>query len=769
MRVRSVSPAVGAPVSLRRPRGLSSALGRGFDGAAHRGLAWTALAVLSAAGPAHAQLQALSKIGGQGSISRDQPVTFTADSVAYDRERGIVTAEGHVEAWQNDHVLRADRIIFDRNTNVAAATGNVVLLEPDGQVLFSDYAELSEGMRNGVLRGMRAILAENGKLAANGARRTEGKINELSRVVYSTCNLCKEDPSRPPLWQLRALSAVQDVEHKRIEYSDAEMEMWGVPVAYFPYFWHADPSVKRASGLLIPSIGTSSHIGQFASVPYYGVLDDQSDVTITPMLTTQAGPNLALTYRRRFNDGELSVAGSMGYLEKSLQGLVDAKGRFNYDETWRYGFDLQRASSTDYVRDFHLSSYLNGTPVLLTSQAFVEGFGQGAYARLDTKWYQGLTTSIIDARLPIVLPRFEYSYFGQIDPLGGRLSVDTQDFNVIRNQGTNTQRASLTLNWERPFTGQLGDLWQVTLHGDAAAYNATVLNGQPNFSTLDSNTTARALPQAALDFRWPFMRDSENWGTQLLEPMVQLVVAPNAGNSQIQKIPNEDSLDLEFTDANLFGFNRFPGIDRLEGGSRANVALHGAWFLNGTAFDGLIGQSYRTERNPDFLPGSGLEGHVSDIVARATLAPTDWLDLSYRTRFDKDNLKTKFADALASVGVPKLRITAGYIYSTFNPYNYYEQAPPPPVSSGFFTPRNEITLGASTTFNHYRFSAYGRRDLATNQMVGIGAEGAYEDECYIFDVKFFRRYTSVNNDSGSSTILFQLTFKTVGQFGFHAM
>ena len=104
-------------------------------------------------------------------------------------------------------MLRADKVTFDRNTGVAAAKGNVVLLEPDGQVLFADYAELTQDMKNGVLRDMRAILAENGRLAANGARRTEGQINEMSRVVYSTCNLCAKDPTRPPLWQIRALSA----------------------------------------------------------------------------------------------------------------------------------------------------------------------------------------------------------------------------------------------------------------------------------------------------------------------------------------------------------------------------------------------------------------------------------------------------------------------------------------------------------------------------------------------------------------------------------
>jgi LPS-assembly protein len=717
---------------------------------------------------AHAQLNQI--VGGQhgAPISRNEPVTFTADSVEYDRDRGIVTATGHVEAWQNDHVVRADKMTFDRNTNVAAATGHVVLLEPDGQVLFSDYAELSEGMKNGVLRGMRAILAQNGRLAANGARRTEGKINELSKVVYSTCNLCKEDPTRPPLWQIRALNAVQDLEHKRIEYQDATLQMFGVPVAYFPYFWHPDPSVKRQSGLLIPSLGISTHIGAFAAVPYYWVLDDQSDATITPMITTDAGPQIDLGYRRRFNDGTLELNGSLGYLDNSVQGTLFAKGRFDYDDTWRYGFDIQRASSSNYVRDFHLD-HVVGNSNLLTSQVYLEGFGQGAYSRLDMRFYQGLDNTIVDTKLPFVLPRYQYSYFGLPDALGGRLKVDAGAFNVMRSDGTNTQRAALTVEYARPFVGQFGDLWKVTFHGDAAGYNATDLNEQPNFSPLHSNSTARALPQVAVDFRWPFMRDGGAWGTQIVEPIAQVIVAPRAGDSQLTRIPNEDSLDLEFTDANLFGFNRFPGIDRLEGGVRANVALHGAWYLNGTSFDSMIGQSYRTTKDNLFPEASGLHDTVSDIVGRATFAPTDWLDVTYRTRLDHKTLNTRFADALATVGGPKFRVSGGYIYTTYDPYQFYDQAPPPPVSSGFYVPRNEITLGAATGWGPYRFSAYGRRDLATNKMVALGLDATYEDECFIFDVRFNRRYTSYNGDNGSSTILFQLTFKTIGQFGFRAM
>jgi LPS-assembly protein len=719
--------------------------------------------------PAQAQLSQLAAPHPGTSASSNEPVTFTADQVEYDKDNALVTATGHVEAWQNDHILRADKITFDRNTGVAAATGHVVLLEPDGEVIFADYAEMRNNMQDGILKDMRALLQQNGRLAANGAQRTGGAINELSKVVYTTCNLCAKDPTKPPLWQIRAASAVQDTEHKKIEYRDATLEMYGIPVAYMPYFWHADPSVKRESGILPPLLGSSSNIGAFFAQPYYWVIDDQSDATFTPMMTTRAGPQLDTDYRRRFNDGILDVNLSGGYLNNSPQGSVASTGQFAWDDTWRGGFVVNRASSSNYVNFFHVTTGLTGDQNILSSQFYVEGFGDGSYTRLDSKFYQALTGAVNSTALPIVLPRYEYSYVGTPDSLGGRLSVSTMDFNVIRSVGTNTRRLSLTSDYAVPFTGLVGDQWKVTLHGDAAAYDATQLNEIPNFSPLKSNNTARALPQVAVDLKWPFARDGGAWGTQLIEPIVQVILAPQSGDSQLTKYPNEDSLDFEFTDANLFGFNRFPGIDRLEGGTRANVGLHGAWYLGGTTFDGLIGQSYRTNKDNLFPEASGLHDQVSDIVARLSFAPTQWLDLTYRTRLDKTSLATRFVDAVATIGGPKFRLSGGYIYTTFNPYTYYDQAPPPPVGNAFYFPRNEVSISASTTWGKYRASAYVRRDLATNRMVDWGGDGIYEDECFIFDFRVFRSYYTLNGVSGSTTVLLLLTFKTIGQFGYRAM
>ena len=325
------------------------------------------------------------------------------------------------------------------------------------------------------------------------------------------------------------------------------------------------------------------------------------------------------------------------------------------------------------------------------------------------------------------------------------------------------------MNWERPFQGPVGDLWTVTLHGDSAAYDASEFNEQPNYAVRHDIDTAHAQPSVAVDVTWPWMRDSGSWGTQLIEPHLQLVLQPRTGVGQLETIPNEDSLSFEFSDANLFGINRFMGIDRLEGDSRIVAALHGAWYLGGTVIDGLVGQSYQAGVDNLFPASSGLHDQVSDIVARASFSPTPWLAMTYRTRLDKESLATNMADASTSIGTDKFRLSGGYLYSTFDPYYFYDTPQPIPASSGYLQPRHEATITLSSKWGHYRFSLMGQRNLATNQMNFYGATAAYEDECFILDVRFTRRYTSLLGDNGSTALLFFFTFKTIGQFGYRAI
>ena len=216
-------------------------------------------------------------------VPEDEPIVFTADELTYDQERETVRATGNVEIVYGERILLADEITYLQPQDLVVATGDVALLDATGHVVFADRVEVTGDLREGVLENLRAILADGARFAAIGARRTDGTLTEMRKAVYSPCFLCPEDPTQPPLWQIKAVKVFHDEERKVIEYRDAWFELAGIPVFYTPYLSHPDPTVVRKSGFLFPTFGVSSDLGVIAGIPYYWVIDDNKDATITPI------------------------------------------------------------------------------------------------------------------------------------------------------------------------------------------------------------------------------------------------------------------------------------------------------------------------------------------------------------------------------------------------------------------------------------------------------------------------------------------------------
>jgi len=715
---------------------------------------WLALALLAA--PAAAQTPPAS----------NEPVAFTADAVEYDRERGLVTARGRVEAFQNDRVLRADTFTYDRNTGITIAEGNVQLIEPDGQVLFADRVELKDRFRDGVLDGFRALLAANAKVAANGARRTGATVHELSRVVYSSCDLCRDDPTAPPLWQLQARRAQQDKDEQRIQYRDATIRFAGVPVFYTPYLSHPDPATPRASGFLFPASGITRFLGGFVSIPYFWAIDENSDLTIAPTFSTRQLPNLGFEYRKRFNNGTIDATGSIGGLngtdtqgQKELAGHLYARGRFNLDENWRTGFDFNRASDELYLRTFRYD-YRR----VLTSQVFVEGFwNTETFARADSRAYQGLRSVDDTRRIPFVIPNITIEQAPRERILGGQVTADGNILGIYREVGSLTQRLATRVRWERPSVGPVGELWTVKVQGEGIGYQARGQQEPPtNLPDANGGQGVGNL-RAAVDWRWPLVRSAGDYGTQTLEPRAQIVTGPAVQNQS--RVPNEDSIDFEFTDANLFALNRFTGRDRQEGGTRIDAAFRAAWdFPNGGNVEGLLGRSFRLDDQiASPYAGSGLDKRNSDYVARMRVAPVPWLGVIGRARLEGERIENRrFIDTTGYVNVGPLTVSSGYIYSPALPY----LADP--------RPREEVFAGSALRIGqNWRVAGSAGYDLGIGRAAVFQASAAYEDECFLIEGRFVqRRAVNPATDSlyaGSTLLLFRVSFKTVGDYTFRAL
>ncbi len=199
--------------------------------------------------------------------AKDAPVLLQADEIDYDSDRKIVSAVGHVEIVQEGHTLEAERVDYDQNTDTVTARGHVVMIDERGNVAFSDHVVLKDHMRDGVLSGFGALIGKNGRLAARNAQRINGTTVVARRSNYSPCKICNKPGQRTPLWQVKSERVVYDQVKHKIRFQSAIIDVEGVPVAWVPTFTVSDPTVRYASGLLTPEVGTSTKIGYFTRLP----------------------------------------------------------------------------------------------------------------------------------------------------------------------------------------------------------------------------------------------------------------------------------------------------------------------------------------------------------------------------------------------------------------------------------------------------------------------------------------------------------------------
>ena len=193
------------------------------------------------------------------SSEEDNPdIYFAADEVENNQELSIITAIGNVEIIRNNLTLKADKVIYDQKDDIVTAVGNVVLVEKDGNVVFSDYVELTDKMSQGEMKNVKVIMLDKTRVAASTFRRGAKDKKIMTNVVYSPCDVCQ---GKNPLWEIKARKVEHNAETQDVNYQNATLEFKGVPVFYTPFLSHPDPTVKRRSGFLFPRIRSNSYLG----------------------------------------------------------------------------------------------------------------------------------------------------------------------------------------------------------------------------------------------------------------------------------------------------------------------------------------------------------------------------------------------------------------------------------------------------------------------------------------------------------------------------
>ena len=758
-----------------------------------------------------------SKIALEREKSGQKQMLVQATEIDYDYANNRVAAVGNVQIYYGDSTLEANRVIYDQKTKRLHAEGNVRLTEQDGKVTYGEIMDLSDDYRDGFVDSLRLDAPDQTRMAATRAERTSGNYTVFHNGVYTACAPCKDDPKKPPLWQVKAARIIHDQGEKMMYFEDARLEFFGQPLAWLPYFSAPDPTVKRKTGVLVPVISSSSVYGAALDVPYYWALAPDYDATFAPMITTKQGPLLEGEFRQRLMSGAYSIrAAGIYQLDKDYflrsdgtytpgfrdwRGSLESTGLFAINNNWVWGWDGTVLSDRTFLQDYNprLSRYRITDPFTQTtseaiSQLFISGKGNRSYFDARTIYYFGFSDADAQGQIPVIHPVIDYNYVFDRPILGGELgyrvnftSLTRQDadFDPITQSallnGTCTQTAnpaikntsscllrgvpgtysrfSAEMTWRRSITDSFGQVFTpfASVRADAGAMDIKNDPAVANFIPTGDSDLVRAMPTVGLEYRYPFI-NVQSWGTQTIEPIAQVIVRPN--EQQIGRWPTEDAQSLVYDDSNLFRVDKFSGWDRVEGGGRANYGLqYTAQFNRAGSINALFGQSYSLFGQNSFAFGgttnTGLDSGLD----------TTRSDYVARLSYQPNNIymfTSRFRFDNDTFNPQRIELEARANFDRWSGSLLYGDYAAQPALGILDRQQGILGTGQVKLDANWVLLGGARYDLNAGKFdqtrVGVG----YVDDCLILGLNYITNYTYSGNVQANHTIMLQISLRTLG-------
>jgi LPS-assembly protein len=753
---------------------------------------------------------------------RDQ-MLVQARRIDYDYNNHRVSAVGQVQIYYSGSTLEADKVIYDENTKRLHAEGNAKLTDQDGNITYGDVMDLSDDYRNGFVDSLHLERTDRTSLAAARANRTGGNFTVFESAVYTACLPCRDNPKRPPLWQVKAARIIHDQNEKMVYFEDAHLEFFGTPIAYIPYFSAPDPSVKRKTGVLIPNTTTTSIYGGGLEIPYYFALAPNYDATLAPMITTRQGPLLQGEFRQRLIDGAYAIRAAGIYQldrnafddhapgDRTFRGSIESSGQFALNQNWVWGWDAIALTDRAFLEDYRprLSAFTtNIDPTKIASpgaseavsQIYLTGKGDRSYFDIRSIYYTGLSSLDNQKQIPIIHPVIDYDYIVKQPILGGELGFktnfvsltrDTADFDAItraamkidpisglstctqtanpalitsancllRGIPGNYDRLSAQANWRTSFTDSAGQVWTPFASLRADAAALSIPN-QPGVS--------KYLPTGSSDLA----RGMPTVGLEYRYPFINVqswgtqTIEPIAqlivrpNETYVGSFPNEDAQSLIFDDSNLFKVNKFSGWDRVEGGGRANVGVqYTAQFNRGGNVNLLFGQSYQLYGLNSFALGGTTN---TGLNSGLDTAQSDYVA---RASYQPNSLLTftsrfRMAENDFTLQRTELETTATFgRWTTTVMYGNYAAQP----LIGFLDRREGILGSARLKVNpNWVLLGGAGYDIHAKSITQTQIGVGYIDDCLILALNYITSYAYSGSVSVNHTYMMQVSLRTLG-------
>ena len=718
-------------------------------------------------------------LGDAVKTSPDAQMLLEADELVYDRDGQTIAAIGNVRIDYDGNQLVARKVTYNQRTGRMTAEGNVEVTQPDGTRTYADKIDITDNFKDGFVNALRVETTDNTRFAAESAERVDGNVTTFNRGVYTACEPCKDNPEKPPLWQIKAKRIIWNGKKKTVRFESASLEFFGLPLAFLPFMEIADPTVKRKTGFLVPGITYKTALGYGVKVPFYFALSPHYDLTVTGTGYTKQGFLTEAEWRQRFETGAISVkvAGihqvkpeefAQNTVDRAHEnrGMIGTKGQFQINPRWQFGWNILAQTDKNFSYTYGIDGFSN---YVQTNEIYLTGLSGRNYFDLRAMKFnlQEATNIAAAARDPLqpwVLPSLDYSYIAPNPVMGGELNFNLNAQGISREKGDygttipgvegKSGRMTGEVEWKRTFIapGGLSVTPLLALRGDGHFLDT---------SDLVRSQAIRAMATAGLELRWPILFSTTS-STHILEPIAQIFVRNN--EQYIGELPNEDAQSFVFDATTLFERDKFSGYDRMEGGSRANFGLrYSGTFANGWSTHALIGQSIHLGGLNSFASTadlvnageeSGLETRMSDYVAMVGVDNNDGFSLAARGRFDQKSFEVRRGEVEASFSGERGSVSARYAYIQAQT-NY-----------GFPIDRQEVSATASAKLHtNWRVFGSATYDLVSNTLVKDSIGFSYDDECFSFSLTGSETRSTAANAKPVRSIGFFVSLRTLGDIG----
>lgn len=527
-----------------------------------------------------------------------EPVSVEADSISA-RPDADVAAEGSVRLQQGPLKLTADRVTYSQTTDLARASGNVVLTRFGDRYTGSElqlYIDRFEGFfADPTYFFSRAQ-------AGGKATRLDFLGRDAAKATGATYTSCTaEDPE----WLMSTDEINLDFANNEGTAKGAVLRFYGVPILAAPTLTFPLTD-ERKSGWLPPTTGVDSKSGVQVSVPYYWNIAPNRDATFTPTIYSKRGAALGTQFR---------------YLQPSYEGLLDmdvlpddrligmTRGRLDFkheglpDAVTQYSARLSRVTDDDYWKDFPHAVDSTTQRLLGADFRVSREFNDWtAYARalrwqvLQSKSDPDVSSQILPGpydRAPQVGMRgakrlgggFELSLEGEynrfVNPDGYEPLDPVTGQPTTRPTGQRVHALG-ALSWPYATAG-----WNITpkLSVNSAAYELD--EPLPSGTYQGQTKLDRTIPTLSLDTGWVLERDTTFVGhalRQTLEP--RLFYAKTVYRNQ-RDMPNFDSAEKDFNFDSIYTENMFSGVDRVSDANQLTAGVTSRFLNPDTGFEAL--------------------------------------------------------------------------------------------------------------------------------------------------------------------------------------